>query len=167
VVSKNPIQWDNGTNPIESTEKLGWYIDLPESGERVHQAPTLRDGRVIFVTVTPATDPCAGEGTSWLMEVDAFNGGRLDESVFDFNKDRVFNDADMINIGDIDGDGEDNYVHGSGIQRKNAGILSRPGIINHPDGRTESKYVTTSKGKVESILEDSGRNRQTPWREIR
>jgi type IV pilus assembly protein PilY1 len=167
VVSKNPIQWDNGSNPVESTEKLGWYIDLPESGERVHQAPTLRDGRVIFVTVTPANDPCAGEGTSWLMEVDAFNGGRLDESVFDFNKDRAFNDADMINIGDIDGDGEDNYVHGSGIQRKNAGILSRPGIINHPDGRTESKYVTTSKGKVESILEDSGRNRQTPWREIR
>jgi type IV pilus assembly protein PilY1 len=167
VVSKNSIQWDNGSNPVESTEKLGWYIDLPESGERVHQAPTLRDGRVIFVSVTPATDPCAGEGTSWLMEVDAFDGGRLDESVFDFNKDRAFNDADMINIGDIDGDGQDNYVHGSGIQRKNAGILSRPGIINHPDGRTESKYVTTSKGKVESILEDSGRNRQTPWREIR
>lgn len=167
VVSKTPIRWDNGTNPIESTEKLGWYIDLPELGERVHQAPTLRDGRVIFVTVTPATDPCAGEGTSWLMEVDAFNGGRLDESVFDFNKDRIFNNADMVNVGDIDGDGEDNYVHGSGIQRKNAGILSRPGIINHPDGRTESKYVTTSKGKVESILEDSGRNRETPWREIR
>ena len=167
VVSKTPSQWDNGTNPVESTEKLGWYIDLPESGERVHQAPTLRDGRVIFVTVTPATDPCAGEGTSWLMEVDAFNGGRLDESVFDFNKDRIFNNADMVNVGDIDGDGEDNYVHGSGIQRKNAGILSRPGIINHPDGRTESKYVTTSKGKVESILEDSGRNRETPWREIR
>jgi|TARA_B110000977_G_C11077268_1_gene491669 type IV pilus assembly protein PilY1 len=101
------------------------------------------------------------------MEVDAVTGGRLNESVFDFNKDRQFNDADMINIGDIDGDGKDNFVHGSGIQRKNAGILSRPGIINHPDGRTESKYVTTSKGKVESILEDSGRNRQTPWREIR
>ena len=48
VVSKNPIRWDNGENPVESTEKLGWYIDLPESGERVHQAPSLRDGRVIF-----------------------------------------------------------------------------------------------------------------------
>ena len=70
-------------------------------------------------------------------------------------------------MGDIDGDGEDDMIHGSGIQRINAGILSRPGIINHPDGRTESKYVTTSKGKVEAILEDSGRNRQTPLREIR
>jgi type IV pilus assembly protein PilY1 len=167
VVSENPMIWDDGLSPINSNEKLGWFIDLPESGERVHQAPTLRDGRVIFVTVTPASDPCAGEGTSWLMEVDGAFGGRLNESVFGFNKDRTFDDGDLINVGDIDGDGADNYLHGSGIQRINAGILSRPGIINHPDGRTESKYVTTSKGKVESILEDSGRNRHTPWREIR
>ena len=167
VVTEHPLIWDDGSNPVTSDEKLGWYIDLPETGERVHQAPTLRDGRVIFVTVTPATDPCAGEGTSWLMEVSGGSGGRLNESVFDFNKDRLFDDGDMINVGDPDGDGEDNYIHGSGIQRINAGILSRPGIINHADGRTESKYVTTSKGKVESILEDSGRNRQTPWREIR
>ncbi len=167
VVSENPIVWDDGLSPVNSNEKLGWFIDLPESGERVHQAPTLRDGRVIFVTVTPASDPCAGEGTSWLMEVDGASGGRLNQSVFDFNKDRAFDDGDLINVGDIDGDGADNYLHGSGIQRINAGILSRPGIINHPDGRTESKYVTTSKGKVESILEDSGRNRHTPWREIR
>ena len=167
VVTDHSIHWDDGINPTSSDEKLGWFIDLPESGERVHQRPTLRDGRLIFVTVTPANDPCAGEGTSWLMEVDALSGGRLNESVFDFNRDRDFNNKDLINLGDIDGDGEDDRVHGSGIQRINAGILSRPGIINHPDGRTESKYVTTSKGKVESILEDSGRNRRSPWREVR
>jgi hypothetical protein len=101
------------------------------------------------------------------MEVAGANGGHLDESVFDFNKDRFFNNLDMINVGDIDSDGNDDYIHGSGIQRKNDGILSRPIIINHPDGRTESKYITTSKGKIESILEDSGRNRYMPWREIR
>ena len=75
VVSDTAIEWDDGSNPVTPTEKLGWYIDLPESGERVQQPPTLRDGRVIFVTLTPASDPCDGEGSSWLMEVDALNGG--------------------------------------------------------------------------------------------
>ena len=148
-------------------------LDLPWQGI----LPGVLAGKFDFVATTVSVRPKRAktyaftvpiaEGTSWLMEVDGNNGGRLNESVFDFNKDRAFNDHDMINVGDTDSDGEDNYIHGSGIQRKNAGILSRPGIINHPDGRTESKYVTTSKGKVESILEDSGRNRHTPWREIR
>ena len=166
IVTKKPIVWDDGSSPQDANEKLGWYIDLTK-GERVNQAPILKDGRVIFVTVTPANNSCTGGGASWLMEVAGANGGHLDESVFDFNKDRFFNNLDMINVGDIDSDGHADYIHGSGIQAKNGGIFSRPIIINHPDGRTESKYITTSKGKVESILEDSGRNRHMPWREIR
>lgn len=160
VTSNHSITWDNGSDPQDSNEKFGWYIDLPESGERVHQEPTLRNGRVIFVTVTPSDDPCDAGGSSWLMELDAKDGSSVEQSVFDFNGDGVVNTTDLVDIDTAN-------VVGSGIRKKNSGIYTRPAIAVHPDGATESKLMSTSKDRVENVTEDAGLNIRIPWRELR
>lgn len=98
MVSDNPVIWTgNGA-------KRGWYLDLvppggSNQGERVVSAPLLRFGRAIFSTLIPFADPCSAGGTSWLMELDAQTGARLGYSVFDLNKDGLFNTADYANAG--------------------------------------------------------------------
>src|SRR5690606_20943383 len=90
----------------------GWYLDLlwsdtyggpgPE-GERVVSRATVRGDRVIFATLIPNPDPCAFGGDSWLMELNTFNGGRLDYAVFDLNNDGVFDEDDWITVTDENG----------------------------------------------------------------
>ena len=138
LVSKNPINW---------ASKLGWYLDLSYpagsiTGERVVSMPLVRHGRVIFVTLIPSTLPCDYGGKSWLMEIDAVSGGRLEESVFDLNKDREFNDKDYV---------EGTPVSGLGSEQ---GIIKTPGIIEA--GTTEYKYTTGSTGGIGVTKEKGG-----------
>ena len=160
VVSDTPIRWDDGVNPVASDEKRGWYIDLPESGERVHQEPLLRHGRIIFVTVTPSDDPCKSGGSSWLMELDAYSGSRLGQTPFDYNGDGVFGEQDLVTeSGEV--------LPGAGIRLDGSGIITIPAVSMHPDSRGESKITSTSRGDVRSITEDSGLNWTRSWVELR
>jgi len=122
VTSANSI----GTN-------RGWYMDFlspPATyrGEMQVSNPVLRNGRVIFTTLVPDADPCSGGGTSWLMEMDALTGSRLNESPFDSNGDGIFSEADMvtINVG-----GVDITVPVSALQSE-VGIAQAPGILFTP-----------------------------------
>jgi len=156
IVSNHGITWDDGRNPQEDVEKIGWYMDLPEPGERVFQRSFVRTGRLIFPTVTPSDDPCEAGGFSWLMEVDPLDGARLNFTVFDFNRDRSFNADDQI-------DG----VDASGIRNADEGVNSEPSIINNGDGRTEIKFYTSSDGQARKLDENTRLNRRTPWRQVR
>lgn len=87
----------------------GWYLDLAWTsgegatgarGERVVAKPTLRSGRVIVTSMIPSNDPCASGGTSWVMALNLFNGGRLDYVYFDTDKDGSVDNDDTITIGD-------------------------------------------------------------------
>jgi type IV pilus assembly protein PilY1 len=51
--------------------KLGWFMNLPTSGERVTFSPLLVDNFVLFGTVIPNTDTCLGNGSGWIMAVSA------------------------------------------------------------------------------------------------
>jgi len=160
VVSNTQIRWDDGENPEDPDEKRGWYMDLPEAGERVHQVPLLRHGRIIFVTVTPSDDPCLSGGSSWLMELDAFDGSRLGLTPFDYNGDGVFGEEDLVTVGG-------NALPGAGIRLDGSGIITIPAVSMHPDSRGESKITSTSRGDVRSVTEDSGLNWTRSWVELR
>lgn len=90
-------------NTVDYTAgKRGWFMTLKSpvnggQGERVVSVPQLRAGRIIFVTLIPSSQSCAGGGTSWFMELDALTGGASSTVVFDFNNDGKFTAADLVN----------------------------------------------------------------------
>lgn len=92
-----------------TTAQKGWYLDLAWTsgqsatgalGERVVAKATLRSDRAIFTSMIPSSDPCASGGTSWVMALNLFTGGRLNYAYFDTNKDGTVSEADKITIGD-------------------------------------------------------------------
>jgi len=57
-------------NTVNFASNNGWYIDLPDSGERANTDPTLALGTIGFTTNAPNTSVCTAGGTSfrWLLD---------------------------------------------------------------------------------------------------
>ena len=85
---------DNG---VDYAYSYGWYIDLPDSGERIVTDPVIRGDLVFFNTMTPDTNPCEAGGRGWLMVAKWNNGGHPSEVSFDLNEDGLLTTDDTIN----------------------------------------------------------------------
>jgi len=164
-VSANAINWAAG-----SGQNLGWYINLIENGassnfgERVVQPAIVRNGTVIFVTLIPSSSSCTAGGTSWIMELDAATGGRLNQSPIDFNGDNQFNSSDYVALTVA---GKTTMVAAGGFQSP-TGITARPSIILGSSKTSEIKVVNGTGG-VASFNENPGAHnlgRQT-WRQLK
>jgi type IV pilus assembly protein PilY1 len=152
-----------------TANRLGWYMDfiqpassnLPANsdlGERVVSAPILCDGRIIFTTVIPSTDPCAFGGTGWLMELGSTSGQRLGSAQWDINGNDKIDSNGLVTSGG-------SSVAPSGKQSK-VGIIKSPGIISA--GTQEYKYTSGSTGNLEVTLEAAGISTgRKAWRQLR
>src|SRR4051812_24569670 len=107
------------------------------AGERVIASPRVRNGRVLFVTVVPGSDPCAPGGKTRLMELDVFSGSRLDYSPFDLDGNGVIDDHDFVEITLPDGTKQP-YPISSVVLGVDYG--TSPGIIS--GSNREIYYVT-------------------------
>lgn len=151
-------------NTVDYATKKGWYLDLRSpgaangAGERVVSQALLRDGRVIFTTLIPSNDACAFGGGSWLMELEAVQGGRLTYSVFDVNGDGQINEADFVTLPD----GTKVPVGGKGFDE----IIKTPGIIGAGD--LEYKFTSGSSGTLTSTVEVGGglNKGRHSWRQL-
>lgn len=166
VTTENTIDWSSDN---------GWYLDLVNTenantinhGERQVSDAVVRNGRIIFTSLLPSDDPCDFGGGGWLMELNVQTGARLEFSPFDLDGNGLFNSTDYVNLGDIDGDGEDDYVPVSGKKSK-VGIISSPSISNSAGGEQEFKYTSGSTGSTEVTVENPGptfQGRQS-WRQL-
>ena len=64
-------------------QQLGWYLDLPGSGERTRSsAPRLSGNVVSFTTLMPATDPCAGNTAGTEYNISFLTGGSPNRAVY-------------------------------------------------------------------------------------
>ena len=149
-------------NKVHYPSDKGWYIDFPESGERVDVNPVIRDGRFVFITRIPSVETCLAGGSSWLMEVDYLTGGRLPMSPFDISGDKIINDEDLLRF-------SNDKIVATGRQSSEDGMLSSPIIIETDNAKEEYKVIANSKGNIKSTLEsakDSFKGR-IAWEEIR
>jgi type IV pilus assembly protein PilY1 len=65
-----------GEDPTEIDWGLngGWFVDLPDSGERMNVDMKLVQGTLVFATNVPAADSCTVGGTAWFNQLDFQTG---------------------------------------------------------------------------------------------
>ncbi len=165
ISSLNPVDYTS------SPSEKGWYMDLPESGERVDVNPIIRDGRFVFVTRTPSSATCSAGGTSWLMELDYLTGGHLEISPFDVNGDGSIDNDDFATytITNDDGTTVDITVPVFGMRDDDGGMQSTPAPIEKDTPGEEFKIMTDNDGQIKTILEsaDTSYKGRISWEEIR
>lgn len=179
VLTKNPVYWaaqsdpddpndpndPNDTydqyNPLQgdSPSNVGWFIDLPISGERLIQDIMIRDGDVIAASTIPdPSDPCAAGGSSVFMEFEACTGGRSNKPKFDINGDGKIDDNDLATV----------MVNGERVSIPPSGVhfpsmVFPPMIVRAGDG-SEIKYLSTAAGDVSIVREVAEKRGIFYWR---
>ncbi len=83
-------------NTVNFSASFGWYMNLPDSGERLITDPVIRGDLVFFNTMIPDASPCNFGGSGWQMVAKWINGGNPDAVAFDLNNDGILNVLDEI-----------------------------------------------------------------------
>ena len=63
----------------------GWYIDLPDEGERIVQDAQVVSTFLITASMKPSGDACSSSGSGYINALDAFTGTSAGGSYFDLN----------------------------------------------------------------------------------
>jgi type IV pilus assembly protein PilY1 len=161
LTSNNPVNLQCN-NPSQGGDQRGWYMNLVSPGgyqaEKQVSRPLLRNGRIIFTTLIPDSDPCGFGGNSWLMELDALTGRRLHESPFDLKRDNQFSEDDMVPV---------SLIPASGLQ-STVGIIPTPGILVDPMNPVEYLYTPGTSGDISVTVENPGDNThgRQAWRQL-
>jgi len=178
---------------VDPAGEAGWYIDLPAMKERVVRDLLVRSGKVIVISSLPNSSPCSAGGESYLQEMDACTGGRLEVPVFDINDDQIVDERDLVQIvspdwdpeGDQDGDGilddVDDDVDGDGIPNNQdddydkyisvaptsiwySTMIFTPSILDAGD--EEIKLMSTAAGGIIDLVEAGERKGIYYWKQI-
>ncbi len=147
TVTNNPVNWNTSR---------GWYMNLPNTGERVITNPRLYNGEVVFTTYAPSpADLCTGGGTSFLMAVNYSNGGSFPQPQLDINGDGQLNASDQVN-------GQNPVGIGLGSV-----YASAPTILSASQGAIQAvKLTTLSTGAILNVGERGGQSGRSSWWQI-
>jgi len=92
----------NAVDYAKAVPDRGWYIDLPNTGQRlVYPLELLKNRFIVADTISPANvslDPCSqtSAGTGYIYLLDALTGGGPSIPVFDTNGDNAINGDDAV-----------------------------------------------------------------------
>lgn len=135
----------SSNNPVNWAVNSGWYMDLPDSGERSNTDPTLQLGTLGFTTNVPSTSSCVVGGYSYSYFLDYRTGGAVSTTI--------------------------NGVLTSGISAVRLGnaLATRPVFVRLPNN-TVVQLIRLSDGTTMTPPVPIGRGasttRRTSWREL-
>src|SRR5690606_4882133 len=122
-----------------------------------------RGGRIIFPTLIPSANPCEFGGTSWLMELEAVTGARLELPPLDITEDGEIDDQDRVVITGPNGE-EIVYNVPGGPSRE--GRIRLPATVRASEN--EFKLASGTSGNVETLTERGVFDRaRGSWRQLR
>lgn len=114
--------FDISRNTVDWAIKRGWYINLPNSGERiVYPTSSLVDRYIAVDSISPSNvsaNVCiqAGQGTGWAYIIDGLTGSGPGEAVLDTNGDDRVDSADALFSGiTARADGRNTWVKVGGL----------------------------------------------------
>jgi type IV pilus assembly protein PilY1 len=79
ITDSGPSRTISG-NSVDWSKKAGWYVNLPEGGERVTIDPQLYAGTLVFATTVPSVSACQPGGYSWLYQLNYKTGGKVKDN---------------------------------------------------------------------------------------
>ena len=70
----DPATRTSSGNAVDFNINKGWYIDLPDTGERVNVDPILQLGTLVVPSNVPSADSCVAGGYGWINFLDYRTG---------------------------------------------------------------------------------------------
>ncbi|RKY75222.1 hypothetical protein DRQ07_12210, partial [candidate division KSB1 bacterium] len=170
VLSKNTLDWfdPSSISGTGSGKHAGWYFDLPIEGERIIRDFVVRNGVLVIISSIPSTSQCASGGDSFLLEMEACSGSRLDTIQFDINDEQIVDSGDLINIGS---ETKPIWVAPTG-QRHADMMVYTPAILELQansalnEEKKDMKYFSTSTGQVKVVTEKAETIGMSYWRDL-
>ena len=134
TLTKRQVDWNSST-------VAGWYIDLPDDGERVVTNMGLAFTTLTVASLVPKADVCSGDGYSWLYNLDIGTGS-------------------YVNEGPVAGEKSDQAVMGISI------VQVVDGDRNETVGLNTKSTGETSFNRLPDGIGGSAGLRRTSWREL-
>ena len=84
-------------------DSKGWYVDLPDGGERIVQDAQVVSSFLITASMVPTGSACDANGRGYINALDAFTGTSAGGSYFDLDNDQSTDDkVNDLPIGSVD-----------------------------------------------------------------
>ena len=95
TIDGNQVRTISGPSlALNGSTNFGWFVNLPESGERYVFDGFVVNDIFVFNTLTPDTTACSGGSTGWQMGLDWTTGLNADRAIFDTTADGEVNSDD-------------------------------------------------------------------------